>query len=150
MRKSVLLNVLLVLSLILFLGACGGGGGDSSGDGGGTCSTVFTDNNLFGTWIWNGINPPLDLVINGSGVHDAYNVFSNNYNEFLNGLISIDSNGNVVVDYNDFDVDVRVDHTLYGTMSCDGRQMTFTREVFSYADNSASGDRVISEVFIKQ
>ena len=153
MRKSVFLNLLLAVLLSLSVGACGGSGGgdDGSNGGGGTCTATFSDNDLFGTWLYTGINPPLDLVINGSGFHDAYNVFSNNYNEFSNGLISIASNGDVVLDYNDFDVDVRVDHTLFGTMSCDKSQMIFTRHVFAYDEpGGLTGDDPISETFTKQ
>jgi hypothetical protein len=153
MRKRVFLNVLLVLSLSLFLGACGGGGSDDGGsDGGGSgrCGFVFVDNDLFFTWVYTGINPPLDLVINGSGFHNAYNVFSQNYNEFSNGLISIDADGNVVLDYNDFDVVTRVDHTLYGTMSCDKTQMVYTRHVFAYDEpGGLTGDVPISETFTR-
>lgn len=151
MRKRVFLNVLLVLSLSLFLFACGGGGGDDGGDGGGgRCGFVFTDNDLFFTWYDYALNPPLDLVISGAGIHDAYYVISNNYNEFSNGLVSIDADGNVVLDYYDYDVVTRVDHTLYGTMSCDKTQMTFTREVYAYDEpGGETGDISISETFTR-
>ncbi len=155
MRKKLVLNALLVLSLSLLLGACGGGGDNGGGE---VCYTTdYTDSDLIGTWadptaacVQPPQNSPCNMSIPGSRPFNNLLAVTTTSDPDWQGTIQRDPDGQVHLIYTTFDVNFNTTNgDIFGKLTCDKNAITFTQISWS-TSNTGPGQETISRTFTRQ